>query len=187
MSGPIDHPHSPHHQHQHHAQPQNRRAGGRIGHRWILLLVVAVLLIVAAVPAVFYAYAQGAARASERPERSSSSTLESGPGTPLQPADRFMQSIVTDDGALGWHQLCASLQAQLPLGVLVKQANAQRMALAQQGVWLTAAFVGTQPQQDGGVSHVYVVTAHWPGGTTQTRTFTVLTQPSGCVEDVLNS
>ncbi|MGO8946969.1 MAG: hypothetical protein ACLQUY_04755 [Ktedonobacterales bacterium] len=184
MAGLIDHPHSPHHQRQHHAQPRNRSADGHAGRRRMLVWVIVALLFAAAVPALFYAHAQGSARASERPSRI---TLESDPGKPLEPADQFMQSIVTEDGALGWHQLCPSLQAQIPLDTLVQQASAQRKALAQQGVWLTMAFVGTQPQPDGGVSHVYVVTAHGPGGATQKRTFTVLTQPSGCVEDVQTS
>jgi hypothetical protein len=136
----------------------------------VLVWVAAMLLFVAAVPAAFYAHAHWAT-ASE---------------TPPQPADLFMHSIVTEDGALGWHQLCPSLQAQLSMNALVQQAQAQRTTLAQYGVWLTEKFVGTQSQGDGGVSHIYVVTAHWPSGTTQTRTYIVLTQPSGCVEDVQN-
>jgi hypothetical protein len=46
--------------------------------------------------------------------------------------------------------------------------------------------MSAHPRQGGGAQRVYVVTAHWPNGTTQTRTFTVLTQSSGCVEDVQN-
>jgi hypothetical protein len=70
---------------------------------------------------------------------------------------------------------------------MVQQANAQRTDLAQQNVRLTVAPVGTRLQKDGGIMHLYVVTAHWPSGATQTRTFNVLTQPSGCVEDVQQS
>jgi len=148
----------------------------------MLVWVAATLLFVAAATAVFYAYAHWTT-ASESPSRL---TLGSGTGTTVQPADQFMHSIVTEDGALGWHQLCPNLQTQLPMNALVQQARAQRTTLAQYGVWLTVKFVGTQPQHDGGVSHVYVVTAHWPSGATQTRTYIVLTQPSGCVEDVQN-
>jgi hypothetical protein len=67
---------------------------------------------------------------------------------------------------------------------MVQQANVQRGDLAQQSVRLTVAPIGTRLQKDGGITHVYEVTAHWPSGATQIRTFTVLTQPSGCVEDV---
>ena len=42
------------------------------------------------------------------------------------PADLFMQSVVKRDGTLGWHQLCPSLQAQLPLSMLASQVEAQR-------------------------------------------------------------
>jgi hypothetical protein len=102
------------------------------------------------------------------------------------PADRFIQSIVTDDGALGWHQLCPNIQARLSLDALVQQANAERAAVTQQHVRMTMKFVGTQPQQGGGEQRVYLLTAYWPSGMSQQRTFTVLTQPSGCVEDVQN-
>ena len=56
--------------------------------------------------------------------------------------------------------------------------------MAKQGIWLTAKPMGTHPQDDGGVSHMYKVTAHWRSGATQSLTFTVFTQSSGCVEDV---
>jgi hypothetical protein len=180
MAGPFNYPHSPHHHHQHHAKPRNRHADGwGRGHR--MLVGVAVLLLLVAASAVLYSRAYSTATPSERPSRLA---FESGTSTPLQPADQFMHSIITEDGALGWHQLCPSLQAQLSMNALVQLAQAQRTALAQYGVRLTMKFVGTQPQRDGGVSHVYIVTAHWPSGTTQTRTYIVLTQRSGCVEDV---
>jgi hypothetical protein len=133
--------------------------------------VVALLLLVVAVPTAFYVFAHVTTGASNS-------------GLSASPADRFIKSIVTEDGALGWHQLCPSVQAQLPLAVIEQQANAQRKAMLKQGVWLTAKPVGTHPQDDGGVSHQYVVTAHWHSGATQSLTFTVFTQSSGCVEDV---
>lgn len=149
---------------EHHVLPNGRV----VGHRGLVWLLVP-LLLVAAGSAVLFARSQVQGVA---------------PGT--LPADRFIQSIVTDDGALGWHQLCPSIQARLPLDELVQQADAERAAVAQQHVRLAMQFVGTHPQPGGGEQRVYLVTAHWPNGATQQRTFTVLTQPSGCVEDVQN-
>jgi hypothetical protein len=140
-----------------------------------------MLLMVLIVPAALFARSQGSWAGTASGGHSDTPRL-----TSLQPADRFMQSIVTDDGALGWRQLCPNIQAQLPMDQLVQQANAQRAAAAQEGVRLTMQFVGTHRQQDGGVTRVYVVTAHWPDGTTQQRMYNVLTQSSGCVEDVQN-
>lgn len=109
-------------------------------------------------------------------------TISRAASTP--PADLFMQSLVKDDGALGWHQLCPSIQAQLPESTLIKQADTERGTRAQQGITLTADFIGARPRPSGGQLRVYIVTAHWHNGTTNLRTFSVLTQPSGCVEDV---
>lgn len=159
------------------------RSTSRIVSRRALVLLLVAVLLMAVVPAVLYAQSHVA---NADVGASSSAAQAQAHMAPAQPADRFMQSIVADDGALGWHQLCPSLQAQLPMGELVQQANAQRTAAAQQGVWLTLKFVGTQPRQGGGAQRTYEVTAHWPNGLTQTRTFTVLTQSSGCVEDVQN-
>ena len=154
-------------------QPRDRRTHPRVLRRSVLVWVVIGLLLVAVVvPTAFYVFAHVIPG-------------QSGSGA-ASPADRFMQSIVTGDGALGWHQLCPSIQAQLPLPALEQQANAQHKAMAQQGMWLTSMPVGTHRQQDGGLSHVYVVTAHWRSGVTQQTTFTVSTQRSGCVEDVQN-
>lgn len=99
-------------------------------------------------------------------------------------ADRFIQSVVSNDGSLGWHQLCPNVQAQIPLHTLIQQADAQRAAAAQHGLRLTADFVGVRLRPSGGEIHIYVVTAHWSNGTTEQRTYSVLTQKSGCVEDV---
>ena len=169
MSSAIDRNNTSHYQHR--DQPGDRRTRRRIFHRAALVWVVVALLLVAAIPTAFYVFAHVAPGAST--SRLSAS-----------PADRFIQSIVTEDGALGWHQLCPSVQAQLPLSVIEQQAKAQRQAMAKQGIWLTAKPMGTHPQDDGGVSHVYKVTAHWRSGATQSLTFTVFTQSSGCVEDV---
>jgi hypothetical protein len=56
--------------------------------------------------------------------------------------------------------------------------------MAQQGIHLTMKFVGASPQPGGGEVRNYELTAHWPNGATQMRTFSVQTQPSGCVENV---
>ena len=160
--------------HQFRPRFRDRRTRPRALRRSVLVwAAIGLLLVVAVVPAAFYVFTHGV------PGQSDS-------GASVSPADRFMQSIVTGDGALGWHQLCPSVQAQLPLPALEQQASAQHKAMKQQGMWLTSTPVGTHPQQDGGLSHVYVVTAHWRTGVTQSTTFTVSTQRSGCVEDVQN-
>jgi hypothetical protein len=169
MSSAIDRNNISDHRHQ--PRSRDRRTHRRVFHRSVLVWALVALLLVAAVPTAFYVFAHVAPGASTS-------------AIPASPADRFIRSIVTGDGALGWHQLCPSVQAQLPLDVIEQQANAQRLAMAKQGVWLTAKPVGTRPQHDGGVSHVYTVTAHWRSGATQSLTFTVFTQSSGCVEDV---
>jgi hypothetical protein len=157
----------------HQFQQANRKV------RWRLAWLLVPVLLVVAVPAILYMYAQ----------RSSPMAVVPGSrapthSVPRQPADRFIQSIVTEDGALGWHQLCPTIQAQLPMDELVQQANEQRVTLLQHGIRLTMRFTGTMPRQGGGTVRMYEVTAHWPGGNTQQRTFSVYTQRSGCVEDV---
>jgi hypothetical protein len=142
--------------------------------RALAWLLVPVLLAVAVVGVIVY---MRAAASTPLPEATNH------PGRAV-PADRFMESIVRDDGSLGWHQLCPSVQAQIPQGMLIQQANAQRTAMAQHGLKLSADFVGARPQPSGGELRLYVVTAHWPNGTTEQRTYSVLTQMSGCVEDV---
>jgi hypothetical protein len=160
-------------------QPRDRHTRHRVFHRGVLIWVVLALLLATAVPTAFYVFAHVAPGASTR-----ASSSASAPSLSASPADRFIQSIVTQDGALGWHQLCPSIQADIPLDELKQQADAQRLTMAQQGVWLTAKPMGTRPQADGGVSHMYLVTAHSRSGTTQSLTFIVFTQRSGCVEDV---
>lgn len=183
MSSPNDQNYRPHGQHERPLQSRIHIARRRVVHHRVLAWMVVMLLLAAVVSTAFYACAHGVDGSSEQ---STHITQHSGVDTSPLPADRFMQSIVIDDGALGWRQLCPSVQRQLPFDTVVKQADAQRMALAKQGVRLTMRFARVYPQRDGGVSREYMVTAHWPGGTTQTRTYLVLTQPSGCVEDVQN-
>jgi hypothetical protein len=102
------------------------------------------------------------------------------------PANLFMQSVVKRDGALGWHQLCPSVQAQLPLSVLANQVEQQRIAESRQGLTLTVDYVGNHPRPQGGQIRLYVVTARRPHGWVGLRMYIVYTQASGCVEDVEN-
>src|SRR5258708_3047779 len=46
------------------------------------------------------------------------------------PADLFMQLVVKRDAAMGWHQLCSSVQSQVPLPALAGQVEKQRIAEA---------------------------------------------------------
>lgn len=100
------------------------------------------------------------------------------------PADLFMQSVITRDGALGWRHLCGDAQAQVPLALVRDQAAAQRVAEAGLGLTLTVDRVGVRPRSGGGEVRVYVVTAHRPDGSQLQRTYTLTTQASGCVAQV---
>ena len=100
------------------------------------------------------------------------------------PADLFMQSVIRGDGQQGWRQLCPAMQAELPLDELRSQGDALRASEAHQGLTLTLDYVGARPRPSGGEVRVYVVTGREQGGPTQQRTYTVLTQASGCVEDI---
>jgi hypothetical protein len=184
MLSPIEHPRSSHHQRQNGVQSWSQFAHLTVQRHRMLIWAVAAPLVMAAVPLVIFATAERINTVSQRPSHMTSDT---GPGMSSQPADQFMQSVVTQDGALGWRQLCPSLQTLLRLDTMVQQTNVQRADLAQQSVRLTVAPVGARLQKDGGIMHVYMVTAQWPSGATQTNTYNVLTQPSGCVEDVQHS
>jgi hypothetical protein len=103
------------------------------------------------------------------------------------PADLFMQSVVKRDAALGWHQLCSSVQAQVPLAALAGQVERQRIAEAGEGLTLAVDYIGAHAQPQGGQIRLYVVTAHRPDGWVGQRTYIVYTQAGGCVEDVKSS
>ena len=105
--------------------------------------------------------------------------------TPV-PADLFMQSVVKRDGALGWHQLCPAMQAQMPLSALASQVQEERIAESGESLTLVVDYVGVHPQPQGGQIRVYVVTARRPNGWVGQRTYIVYTQASGCVEDIKN-
>jgi hypothetical protein len=107
-------------------------------------------------------------------------------GTHPMPADLFMQSVTQGDGQLGWHQLCPGTQAEVPLDAVRSQGDALRASKAQRGLTLALDYVGARPRPAGGEIRVYVVTGRERGGPTQQRTYVILTQASGCVEDVQN-
>ena len=110
--------------------------------------------------------------------------VEARPTRISTPADLFMQSIATEDGDLGWKQLCPSLQNELPRDVLEQQTVRQRSAQIQDGVTLTIDHVGDRARPTGGEVHFYVATAHSADGSTGQKTYVVMTQASGCVESV---
>lgn len=101
-------------------------------------------------------------------------------------ADVFMQSVVVQDGALGWHQLCPALQARLPLDELRNQAAQQKATDTRQGVTFTMKYLGAQSRAKGGEMRFYLVTAQRSNGWQVQRMYIVQTQSSGCVEDVQN-
>jgi hypothetical protein len=145
-------------------------------HRRLWLSLCVLLIVIVGSAGVYHAI-----------EATSSNTAATDQGAQAGrtlPADVFIQSIVKNDGALGWHQLCPSVQATLSQESLVRQANAQRDTMARQGIKLTADFVGAHARSTGGEIRIYLLTAHWPNGSTEQRTFSVITQASGCVEDV---
>lgn len=118
-------------------------------------------------------------------------TLVVGTTWPVQakgpvPADLFMQSVVKRDGALGWHQLCPSLQAQVPLAELVRQVQEQRITELKEGLTLTLDYIGAHARPQGGQIRLYVVTARLPDGWVGLRTYILTTQASGCIDDIQN-
>jgi hypothetical protein len=109
---------------------------------------------------------------------------DAGRATAPVPADLFMQSIATEDGDLGWQQLCPELQEQLPRDALEQQASTQRVFQLQQGVTLSIEHVGDRPRPSGGEIRFYVATAHRADGSTGQKTYVIQTRASGCVESV---
>ncbi len=100
-------------------------------------------------------------------------------------ADLFMQSVLKRDGALGWHQLCPDLQAQIPIDELQHQAAQQKSEEARQGITLTLEYLGRHPQTSGhGDIYLYLVMAKNHTGLLAQRIYVLTTQPTGCVTDV---
>jgi hypothetical protein len=100
------------------------------------------------------------------------------------PADLFMQSIATEDGDLGWNQLCPTLQEQLPRDVLQQLTMSQRTIASEQGLTLKVEHVGDRPRPTGGEIRFYVATLRTADGSTGQKTYIITTQESGCVEAV---
>lgn len=149
-------------------------------HHPLVWLTLCALLLVTVTSIVVYGVMEVAASKAVATDHRAQTTR-------ALPADLFIQSVVKDDGSLGWHQLCPALQAEVPQNVLVQQANAQRDIAARQGLQLTADFVGAHPRLTGGEIRIYVITAHWPSGSAQQRIYSVMTQANGCIEDVKSS
>src|SRR5271165_7090298 len=82
MSSAIDRNHTPHDQHR--RQSRDRRAHSRILRRGMLAWLVVAVLLVVAVPTVFFALAHRAPAAS-----ATTSGLASTSSAPTSPADRF--------------------------------------------------------------------------------------------------
>ncbi len=130
------------------------------------MLVLNVLLLLGVCAAVYWRYTEDV--------WGSSST----------PADKFMQSIATEDGGLGWSQLCPGLQDQVPRAVFERQSLVQRSLQTDPGMTLTIQHVGDAPRPTGGEIRFYVATARGTDGSTGQKTYTLKTQSSGCVESV---
>jgi hypothetical protein len=105
------------------------------------------------------------------------------PVAPAPPADTFMTSVATRDGALGWQQLCPSARAELPLAELIQAAEAVRIADASTGTQVSMQLISSRPRPEGGERRVYMATARRPGVEQLVqKTFVVRTQANGCVE-----
>ena len=100
------------------------------------------------------------------------------------PADLFMQSIATENGALGWNQLCPSLQQQMPRETLVRVTETQRIFAARSGIALTVEHVGDRARPNGGQIRIYIATLHTEDGAIGQKTYVITTQASGCVESI---
>ena len=104
--------------------------------------------------------------------------------TSESPADLFMQSIATEDGTLGWNQLCLSLQQQLPHETLEQLTATQRTIASGKGMSLSVEHVADRPRPRGGEIRIYIATVHTEDGAIEQKTYVVTTQASGCVESI---
>lgn len=149
--------------------PLGKQQAPRLRRRWMIYLIggVSLIALAASTTYVWLALAQRAHTTA-----------------PTQ-ADLFMQSVLRRDGALGWHQLCPDLQAQIPIDELQRQAAQQKSAEAGQGVTLTLDYLGMHPQTGGhGDLYLYLVTAKNHAGLLAQRIYILTTQSTGCVADV---
>jgi len=100
------------------------------------------------------------------------------------PADLFMQSIASEDGTLGWNQLCPALQQELPRETLEQLTATQRTVASEKGVSLTVEHVGDRPRPNGGEIRFYIATLHTGDGAIGQKTYVITTQANGCVESI---
>ena len=100
------------------------------------------------------------------------------------PADLFMQSIVVEDGDMGWNQLCPSLQQQMPRETLEQLTATQRSIASDNGLSLTVEHVADRPRPTGGEVRIYIATLHSADGAIGQKTYVITTQASGCVEAI---
>jgi hypothetical protein len=100
------------------------------------------------------------------------------------PADLFKQSIASEDGGLGWSQLCPALQQELPRETLEQLTATQRSMASEKGVTLTVEHVGDRARPNGGEIRFYVATLHSADGAIGQKTYVITTQASGCVESI---
>lgn len=138
-------------------------------HRLVLggIMLLIVCAVLAGGSAVAYSvFARGAQKASPTP------------------ADLFMQSVMTQDGGLGWNQLCPELQAQIPKIELIREANMQHASDLSQKVSLSMEPLGVHALAKASALHLYLVTARKPDGWESQRIYAVMTRSGGCVEDV---
>jgi hypothetical protein len=106
------------------------------------------------------------------------------PAVSESPADLFMQSIATEDGDLGWAQLCPGLQQQLSRETLEQMTATQRSIAADKGMTLTVEHVGDRARPGGGEIRFYITTLHTEDGAIGQKTYVINTQASGCVESI---
>ncbi|MBV9172710.1 MAG: hypothetical protein JOZ81_21780 [Chloroflexi bacterium] len=100
------------------------------------------------------------------------------------PADLFMQSIASEDGDLGWSQLCPDLQQEMSRETLEQLTATQRAVASQRGMTMTVEHVADRPRPDGGQIRFYVARVHAADGATGDKTYVINTGATGCVESI---
>lgn len=107
----------------------------------------------------------------------------------------FMRALIARNGQLAWHQLCPTLQEQLPaatpatLTTLTTLTNTQRASGSahslQNDLQIGVDYLGARVWAAGGQIRDYVVTAHLPSGDDARALSVLRTQASGCVNGIL--
>ena len=100
------------------------------------------------------------------------------------PADLFMQSIVSEDGDLGWNQLCPDLQQQMSRETLEQLTATQRSVASQRGMTMTVEHVADRPGPNGGQIRFYVARVRAADGSSGAKTYVINTEATGCVESI---